>query len=151
MKTKRLNKNELKELDSVLVREFGRSFFGRKDRVELSQEGLLTVNGSPCLFRLGEKWVPSLKALLEDNFLKKVVVDMPAVPFIAKGADLMRPGIVELDESIAKDELVAIVDETHRKPIAVGQTLLSGQEIKVQDKGKMVRNLHFVGDRLWNL
>jgi PUA domain protein len=151
MKSRQLNKNEVKELSNELEEKYGKSFFSKRDRVEIIDDKILKVDGSQAFFKLENQWIPLLKILQTDNFLKQIVIDMPAVPFITKGADLMRPGVVELDEGIEKGEIIAIVDENHKKPLAVGKTLFSGQEMKVQDKGKIVKNLHFVGDSFWNL
>ena len=74
---------------------------------------------------------------------------MPAIPFIIKGADIMRPGIKELDE-FEKNEIIVIVDETHQKPLAIGISMFSRSEIKEMDKGKVIKNIHYVGDVTWN-
>ncbi|MFH1064693.1 MAG: PUA domain-containing protein, partial [Candidatus Woesearchaeota archaeon] len=95
--------------------------------------------------------LPTLRLILQDNFLKKVVVDMGAVPFAAKGADMMRPGIIEVDTEVEQDDIVAIVDEKNRKPIAIGQTLFSKDEMLMMDRGKMVLNIHHVGDDIWKM
>jgi len=49
------------------------------------------------------------------------------------------------------DEIVAIVDERHKKPLAVGIAKFSEKEIKEMDRGKAVSTLHYVGDRIWNM
>jgi PUA domain protein len=74
---------------------------------------------------------------------------MGAIGFITKGADVMAPGITDVDVSIQRDDLVWICDEKHRKPLAVGIALLTGEEMKTKKPGKAVKTLHYVGDRLW--
>lgn len=76
---------------------------------------------------------------------------MGAIKFVTSGADIMRPGIVELEEGISKDEIICIIDENNKKPLAIGITLMSGEEIQQATSGKVIKNLHYVGDRLWNL
>lgn len=76
-----------------------------------------------------------------------MVVDAGAVPFIANGADVMGPGIVYADPDIMAGDLVVILEERHKKPLAVGRALRSGQEMK--GEGKAVKSIHHVGDRLW--
>ena len=51
---------------------------------------------------------------------------MGAVKFMSSGADVMRPGITELDHEIKKDEIVVVVDQTHKKPLCVSKALFSG-------------------------
>jgi predicted RNA-binding protein (TIGR00451 family) len=40
-------------------------------------------------------------------------------------------------------------DVTHGKALAIGRALKSTPEIEAARKGKVVENLHYVGDRLW--
>ena len=67
------------------------------------------------------------------------------------GADVMSPGIVEADETIEKDDIVLIVDETHNKPLAIGISLITGPEMVENDEGKAIKSIHHVGDEIWNL
>jgi PUA domain protein len=78
------------------------------------------------------------------------VVDMGAVKFVSSGADVMRPGIVELDQSIKKDELVVVVDQNHKKPLCIARALFPGEEIFKMKQGKVLKSLHWVGDPVWN-
>ncbi|MFP4545787.1 MAG: PUA domain-containing protein, partial [Methanomassiliicoccales archaeon] len=78
-----------------------------------------------------------------------VTVDMGAVPHVYNGADVMTPGIVEADPDIEEGDLVWVRDQKNRQPLAVGQALLSGEEMVRSESGKGIRTLHHVGDRLW--
>jgi PUA domain protein len=78
---------------------------------------------------------------------KLVVVDSGAVRFIANGADVMNPGIVFADQDISMGDLVVIVEERHKKPLAVGRALVPGAEM--HGEGKAVKSLHHVGDQIW--
>ena len=77
-----------------------------------------------------------------------VTVDAGAVSFVSDGADVMRPGIVEADESISPGDLVVIAEETHGKVLAVGRAKTDGDDM-VGDSGKVVASLHHVGDELF--
>ena len=44
-----------------------------------------------------------------------------------------------------------IIEETHKKPIAIGTSLISGEEMIENSKGKAIENLHYVGDTIWDL
>jgi len=77
-----------------------------------------------------------------------VTVDAGAVSFVSDGADVMRPGITEADDSIAEGDLVAIAEETHGKVLGVGRALVDGAEM-AGDSGKVVKSLHHVGDDLY--
>jgi PUA-domain protein len=77
-----------------------------------------------------------------------VTVDAGAVSFVSDGADVMRPGIVEADDAIAADDLVAINEESHGKFLAVGRARTDGTEM-VGEEGKVVDSIHHVGDDLF--
>ncbi len=123
----------------------------KKDKVELleDEEKFIILNNQPILFFYKEKAVPTLKYLIEHPILKKIIVDMGAIKFVVNGADIMRPGIVKIDPNIKKDEFVLIIDENHQKPLAVGLALYDGPEMQNVSSGKVVKNLHFVGDEIW--
>ena len=76
---------------------------------------------------------------------------MGAVKFIVNGADIMRPGIVEIEAGILKDELVSIIDKNNQKTLAVGIALFSSAEMKGMSLGKVIKNIHYVGDELWKM
>jgi PUA domain protein len=95
-------------------------------------EPFLTVNGA-------QEFTP------ERNV---VTVDAGAISFVSDGADVMRPGITEADDSIAEGDLVAIAEETHGKVLAIGRALTDGDDM-VGESGKVVKSLHHVGDDLF--
>ena len=149
MKRKQLRSKEVRELNEEIEAKFGLSdFFSKKDKVEVWEDKFIAGNDMP-LFILPEL-LPTLQNLLRRNFLKTVTIDMPAVKFIVNGADVMRPGIVACDE-FKKDEIIAVIDEKNKKPLAVGKALFSSEEMKLMDKGKAVKNLHWIGDEMWRM
>jgi len=113
---------------------------------------IVLVNGEPMIMFVDGEAFPTLKgALKADIKTKYVVVDMGAVKFMAKGADVMSPGITEADPLVKEEDLVIIIDENHHKPLAVGRSLISGPEMVENKEGKAVKTLHFIGDEIWNL
>jgi PUA-domain protein len=77
-----------------------------------------------------------------------VTVDAGAVSFVSDGADVMRPGIVEADETIGEGDLVAIAEEAHGKVLGIGRAMTDGEDM-VGDQGKVVKSVHHVGDDLY--
>ena len=150
MPKRQLSQKEIKDLSEV-AKGFAIEI-SKKDRIELLEEKhrIIFINGEAALFYYGATLVPTLKFLQKNNTLKAVTVDMGAVKFVINGADIMRPGIRACEPGIKKDEFVAIVDETHKKPLAVGIAMFSGEEIMAQKGGKAVKNVHWVGDEIWN-
>lgn len=93
--------------------------------------------------------LPSLKFDKVIESLPRVVVDMGAVAHLVNGADLMRPGIKSIQSDFGKKQLVVILDEKYGKPIALGFTDVDSAEMRVMNKGKVIENIHYVGDELW--
>jgi PUA domain protein len=93
--------------------------------------------------------VPTLlfdKALMS---FSKITVNMGAVPHICNGADLMAPGIVKIEGNFNTNDYVLVVDERHQKPLAIAIALLGSQDARNLQRGKVAKNLHYVGDDLW--
>lgn len=154
MKKKQLRKSDIRSLNESIEKLYGISdFFSKKDAVEHGSDGfeIILKDDVPLFFYKGDDLIPTLKLLLKKDMLKKVTVDMGAVKFVTSGADIMRPGITQLQEDIIKDEHVAVVDENNQKPLAVAAAMFSGEEMISMDKGKVLKNIHHVGDDLWNL
>ena len=82
------------------------------------------------------------------DVLPRVVVDMGAIRFVCNGADVMAPGIVEVD-AFDEGSLVVIRDMSHGKALSIGLSLKSSAEIESNKKGKVIQNIHYVGDKLW--
>jgi PUA domain protein len=112
---------------------------------------LYFINGELTFIKQEGRVFPFLRAILKNLInLPKVVIDMGAIPHIIKGADIMFPGIVSFDSNIKKEDFLVIVDEKHDKPIAIGLALVNAPEFSREKKGKAVKNVHYVGDKLWD-
>lgn len=152
MKKQHLSNKEIKQLNQQFKEFYDLdNFLNKKDKIEYieAEFKFISVNDEKYFFYLNQKPIPTLKLIIKNNFLPKIVIDMPAVKFIANGADVMRPGIKEIAD-FPKDTIIVIVDETHQKPLAIGQALFSSEEMKSLDSGKVIKNLHYVGDKIWN-
>ncbi|MBD3164958.1 DUF1947 domain-containing protein [Candidatus Woesearchaeota archaeon] len=150
MKKKTLSKREIKDINEK-ISKYGFQF-GKKEFAELAEDEKhkFLKADKALFFYVDGEWVPSLKALLSGRVgLKKVTVDMGAVKFVVNGADIMRPGIVEIEDNISENEIVEIADVDNKKPLAVGRALFGSPEMKEKKEGKAVKNLHFIGDDIW--
>ena len=121
----------------------------KKDIIE-KKDNIIFVNNKPLFFTKDNQILPTLHLILENNFLKTITVDMGAVKFVCKGADIMRPGITNIDPEIKENEIITIVEETHNKPLAIGKALLSANDMQNATEGKVIQNLHYIGDEIWN-
>jgi PUA-domain protein len=148
-----LKKKKLKEVEAKMGPY--RNLIPPSAKVEIIETDLpelILINDEPLIMILGDEPIPTLKGALKIKIESRyVVVDMGAVQFMAKGADVMSPGITEADPNIKKGELVVVVDEIHHKPLVIGRSLISGNEMVKNRQGKAVKTLHHIGDKIWNL
>ena len=129
------------------------ALFGSKANVEVVDADvgeIYLLNGNPLFFKAGERILPTL--LFQDFALHapKIVVDMGAVPYVCNGADVMAPGIVRVEGEFDKGDLVLVVDEKHGKPLALGESLYDSERVSNTKLGAVVKNVHFVSDKIWN-
>lgn len=152
-----IRKDELAEIQDLLHKEIGPSAEKfRSDRVELAELDapfqLYLVDRKPLLLRR-DGWVfPTVRGAIDRPFPERTIaVDMGAIPFVIKGADIMRPGVVSVTDDVKKGAPAMVVDERHKKPLAVVVALLDGPAIRAEVKGKVAKTVHHVGDTLWAL
>ncbi|OYT41114.1 MAG: RNA-binding protein [Desulfurococcales archaeon ex4484_58] len=154
-----LSKRDKKKILSELNSFYTNLNISRDDVLELFEERnmyrILLINGEPGFFYYNSKWFPHLKLLLKklDIGAPIVVVDTGAVKPLLRGADLMAPGIREIKGSFKPGDPVIVVEEKMGKPFMVGVALISSMDIvsgRVK-RGKVVENIHRIGDKLWNI
>ncbi|MHA2358659.1 MAG: DUF1947 domain-containing protein [Candidatus Thorarchaeota archaeon] len=151
-----LKKREQKDEIERIEKEIGASI-ERLD-VKTQLEGGVLDDGSRILLLDGEiiffqhegRMFPALRALLDGLIdVPRVTVDMGAVRFVVNGADIMRPGITEIDDRVKANGIVVIVDENHGKPLAVGVSKMSAEALKSASGGKVIKSIHHINDDLW--
>ncbi|MBS7655293.1 Tma20 N-terminal domain-containing protein [Candidatus Bathyarchaeota archaeon] len=128
-------------------------FFKGKAKVEVlkvkENKRLFFLDGKPLVFTMDSELYPTLIFFEALARLPKIVVDMGAVSHICNGADVMMPGVKRIDGAFKENSLVLIVDEKHGKTLAIGVALINSEEAKNLRKGKLAKNLHYVGDEVW--
>jgi len=125
-----------------------------KKRLELAtvdEFELLLVDGKPMfLITDGIPFFTVRGALELKPTQKLVTVDAGAIPFVIKGADVMKPGIISVDPDIKEGDNVIVVEENHGKALAIGRALVDADQL-MGDGGKGIKTLHMVGDKLWDV
>lgn len=127
--------------------------FGSKAIVEIveSDVGLIyIIGGKPVLYRANERVLPTLVFTEFTAKAPKITVDMGAVPYVCKGADVMAPGIVRFEGEFKSGDLVLIVDMKYGKALAIGTSLIDAETAKNTKKGPIVKTLHYVSDKIWD-
>ena len=116
----------------------------KKDQIT-KKDNILYKDDKPFLIELEGKLMPHLKSL-PDNAFKAVYVDHGAIPFLVKGADMMKPGIQKIEDGFEKGDIVIVRDEVKSKNLALGFALFNSEDMKKQESGKSVKIYHYFGD-----
>jgi PUA domain protein len=149
---KREQRNEIERIETDLGHSIG---LDAKSRLEggVLDDGsrIILLNNEILFFEHNGRNFPTLRALLDGIIeIPTVTVDMGAVKFVVNGADIMRPGITKVDDAVTANGIVAIVDERHGKPLAVGVSTLSATDLRAATSGKVVKSIHHINDDLWD-
>lgn len=155
----RLSKKDVRDLKQEVESKLGAAPMQWGDVEEAKAEGVVVYleGGLPCLARLKDTILPTLHCLLRKGFswLPYVIVDRGATRALGNGADLMAPGVRAVVGDFAAGAIVVVVDEQAKVPVAVGRALVDSGRlrdmVRGHERGKVVENLHYPGDRLWEL
>ena len=150
----RLKSKDIKKIKYELQNSFNCDFFSDKSTVEIGEFDeikIIFIDREPCFIIYDNHTIFTLHGLNKykpkNNY---VIVDMGAIKFVINGADIMAPGIVDADNKIKENDQVWICDEKNNKPLAVGIALMTGDQMIIKKKGKAVKIIHHVGDKMWN-
>jgi PUA domain protein len=150
LKSNLISKSETSTLLKTVSEKWGIEFPKIKNlKVHqiLDDAQIITGDGIKIL-KINEDYLPFLS---ETKMLEKfpnVMVDMGAIKFMCKGANVMRPGIKKYTE-FEKDQLVCIVEESQHRFLAVGKALVSSSELENMKKGEVIKNIHYISDKFW--
>lgn len=151
----RLSRKEIKSLEQELISSTGFAPFSEGSQIDVAERDKWTVildSDEIVGIYINDRPFPTIRGLLRISpTCRFITVDMGAVKFVANGADVMAPGIVEADQNIKEGDIVWVRDEKFKKPISVGIALIDGSEMLRKKQGKAVKNIHFVGDEIWNI
>ncbi|MFW6025526.1 MAG: PUA domain-containing protein [Candidatus Woesearchaeota archaeon] len=152
MKRKRLSKSEKRDLSNSLE-YFGFDLYLKKEKLEkVKLEDIILFYDLDskrviCFKRDGILY-PSIHTINSfDESMKKVEVDKGAVKPISNGANLMVPGIKNFDV-FKKGEVVKIMYQD--TPIAIGESLMSSEDLDQNDNGVGINSIHHIKDDIWD-
>ena len=117
---------------------------------QISNEAQIITGKGIKILKVDEDYIPFLS---ETEVLEKfpnVTVDMGAVRFMCKGANLMRPGIKSFTD-FKKEDLVCIVEESQHKFLAIGKAVADSSEVEEMEKGEVLKNMHYISDKFWEI
>ena len=152
MKSNLISKSETATLLKTVSEKWNMEFPKIKNlKVHQILEDAQIITGEGIkILKIKEDYLPFLS---ETKMLEKfpsVMVDMGAVKFMCKGANVMRPGIKKFTE-FEKEQLVCIVEESQHKFLAVGKAMVSSSELENMEKGEVIKNIHYISDKFWEI
>lgn len=150
MKSNLISKSETNALIKTITEQWGMEFPKIKNLKvhEISDDAQIITGKGIKILKVENDYLPFLSEIETLKRFPNVTVDMGAVKFMCKGANLMRPGIKNFSE-FEKDKLVCIVEESQQKFLAVGKSVVSSEELEKMDKGEVLKNLHYISDKFW--
>ncbi|EGP93463.1 PUA domain-containing protein [Nitrosarchaeum koreense] len=152
MKSNLISKSETATLLKTVTEKWGMEFPKIKNLKvhEIADDAQIIMGQGIKILKINDEYLPFLS---ETQMLEKfphVTVDMGAVKFMCKGANVMRPGIKTHDE-FEKEKIVCIVEESQHKFLAVGKSLVSSAELEEMEKGEVIKNMHYISDKFWEI
>ena len=115
---------------------------------DVNEKGIIITGDGITAVKIGEDILPFLD---DTPILEKfpyVTVDMGAVKFVCKGANVMRPGITRFSD-FESGEIVCVIEESQNKFLAVGKAEMSSKEAEDANKGEVIKNMHYISDDFW--
>ena len=115
---------------------------------DVNEKGVIITGDGIIAVKIGEDILPFLDdtAILEK--FPYVKVDMGAIKFVCKGANVMRPGITKFS-SFESGEIVCIIEESQNKFLAVGKAEMSSNDAENVNRGEVIKNMHYISDDFW--
>jgi len=110
----------------------------------------LMIGDGIIILKIDDYYLPFLNQIETLERFPNVMVDMGAIKFMCSGANVMRPGITKYTEFL-KGDIVCIIEESKRKFLAVGKAMMDSTELGSVSKGEVVKNLHYISDKYWEI
>ncbi len=150
----RLRSKEAKEVLAWIGDSFGMDLSNLMD-LEMGwveDDKAYLANGKVVAIETRDGLMPTIHGLMDHSPTKSwVTVDMGAVKYLANGADVMAPGILDADPTIEVGDLVWVRDQRNLRPLCVGTALIPGSEMRPGKSGKAIKTMHHVGDPIFNI
>ena len=102
------------------------------------------------ILKIRDEHLPFLSEIKTLEKFPYVQVDMGAVKFMCKGANVMRPGIKKFSDFTVGD-IVCVIEESQNKFLAVGIAQVASSELEDMKNGEILKNFHYISDRAWEI
>ena len=115
---------------------------------EVDEKGVIITGNGITAVKIGDDILPFLDDIPILEKFPYVTVDMGAIKFVCKGANVMRPGITKFSD-FESGEIVCVIEESQKKFLAVGKAKISSNELENTNKGEVIKNMHYISDDFW--
>ena len=150
MKANLISKSETNQILKLVSAEWRQELPKIKNlKVYFIDEHTQLMTGNEItVLKINDSYLPFLDQTEVLEKFPNVMVDMGAVKFMCKGANVMRPGIKKYTE-FSKGDVVCIIEESQHKFLAVGKAVTDSSELDDMKKGEVIKNLHYISDKCW--
>ena len=115
---------------------------------DVNEKGVIITGNQMIAVKIGDDILPFLDDIPILEKFPYVTVDMGAVKFVCKGANVMRPGITKFSD-FESGEIVCVIEESQKKFLAVGKAEISSKEAEDASNGEVIKNMHYISDDFW--
>ena len=115
---------------------------------DVNEKGVIITGNEITAVKIGDDILPFLDDIPILEKFPYVTVDMGAVKFVCKGANVMSPGITKFSD-FESGEIVCVIEESQNKFLAVGKAEISSKEAENARKGEVIKNMHYISDDFW--
>ena len=115
---------------------------------EVDEKGVIITGNGITAVKIGDDILPFLDDITILEKFPYVTVDMGAIKFVCKGANVMRPGITKFSD-FENGQIVCVIEESQNKFLAVGKAKMSSMQLDEIDKGEVIKNMHYISDIFW--
>ena len=91
---------------------------------DVNEKGVIITGNQMIAVKIGDDILPFLDDITILEKFPYVKVDMGAIKFVCKGANVMRPGITKFSD-FESGEIVCVIEESQNKFLAVGKAKIS--------------------------
>ena len=117
---------------------------------DVNEKGVIITGDGITAVKIGENILPFLDNIVMLEKFPYVKVDMGAIKFVCKGANVMRPGITKFSD-FESGEIVCVIEESQNKFLAVGKAEMSSKEAEDSSNGEVIKNMHYISDDFWEI
>ena len=115
---------------------------------QIDEKGVIITGNGVTAVKIGEDILPFLGDIPILEKFPYVIVDMGAIKFVCKGANIMRPGITKFSD-FEKGAIVCVIEESQHKFLAVGKAEITSKQLDETKKGEVIKNMHYISDIFW--